>query len=364
MGLLLFSLSSLYFQHVPIQVMVPAMVPAMVLVQEMGMMISLISMMKGSGLIMQLLLRSVLHLKQKDIIVFNMFEKGHNQCKRKSLGTYSASIPNFVKAYTKQMEDNADIQGQGFDISDDAINLLECYQYAYNSDVIYAKIGCRSNTGKGFQIFSYSDQYCTQSLSSEVRVNVDISTLRVSFDTCNNCVIWPNNMDDDDSAEKKYDDGFYYDHDYDSPLCSAVWYYKSECNGRCKKLAQQSNRREYKHFSFIGKFFLFILSSLGIFLLLAVLAQRKKMSTQDALLEETAVKKVGLEMKYIPRVVLSLIVFISFLMLVRAKALTWFCLILADTSLFAYWSYLKYRAEGHVTIGGVQFYSDDEHSLG
>merc|ERR1712232_1004001 len=80
----------------------------------------------------------------------------------------------------------------------------------------------------------------------------------------------------------------------------------------------------------------------GIFLLLAVLAQRKKMSTQDALLEETAVKKVGLEMKYIPRVVLGLIIFISLLMLVKAKALTWFCLILADTSLFAYWSYLKY----------------------
>jgi len=171
-------------------------------------------------------------------------------------------------------------------------------------------------------------------------------------------------MGDDDNVEQKYDDGFFYDHDYDSPLCSAVWYYRSECNGRCKKLAQQSYKREYKHFSAVGKFFLFILSALGIFLLLAVLAQRKKMSTQDALLEETAVKKVGLEMKYIPRVVLGLIIFISLLMLVRAKTLTWFCLILADTSLFAYWSYLKYRAEGHVTIGGVQFYSDDEHSLG
>ena len=101
----------------------------------------------------------------------------------------------------------------------------------------------------------------------------------------------------------------------------------------------------------------------GFFMLLAVLAQRKKMSQEDALVEESAIKSVGLQMKYLPRIVLGLIVFIALLMLLQLRTLTWIFLLGTDGFLFSYWSYLKYRAEGHVTIGGFQLYSDDDHIL-
>merc|ERR1712238_432379 len=86
---------------------------------------------------------------------------------------------------------------------------------------------------------------------------------------------------------------------------------KQNVMGSVKKLARNSSKST-RTFSATGKFFLFVFSILGFFLLLAVLAQRKKMSTEDALIEEAAVKKVGLEMKYLPRIALGLIFVIAF----------------------------------------------------
>ena len=48
------------------------------------------------------------------------------------MGTYKASIPSFVKAYTKQVENDAELSGQGFDLSDDAMDLLQCSEHYYN----------------------------------------------------------------------------------------------------------------------------------------------------------------------------------------------------------------------------------------
>mmetsp|Transcript_15024 Transcript_15024/g.21464 ORF Transcript_15024/g.21464 Transcript_15024/m.21464 type:complete len:370 (+) Transcript_15024:93-1202(+) len=300
--------------------------------------------------------------KDEDYIVFEMFGKGHNVCKKKSLGYYKSTIPDFVKAYTKQMEDNADIEGQGFDLSEDAMNLLQCSQYYVNDALLYVKVGCRSNTGRGLQVMTYSDEYCTVKSNTNYNVNVDISTLRINFDTCKDCVVWPNNQGNDDQAQA-YDDGFYYDHEYESPLCSGAWFYKSECNGKCRKLTNSSSESKSKHFSVFGKFLLFVFSVLGLFLLLAVLAQRKKMSTKDALLEEAVVKKVGIEMKYIPRIVLGIILLVCLLMLLEIKVLTWLSLIIINMFLFGYWCYLKYRAEGKVTVGGIQLYSNDQREV-
>merc|ERR1712238_524759 len=253
------------------------------------------------------------------------------------LGTYRATLYDFVKAYTRQAEDDADANGQGFEASEDAMDLLECQGNYYddNGGYVYHKIVC-GNTGKAFKVATFSDEYCTGLSNQQKNMNIDLSTLRISYNTCYT--------------------------NQNSRLCSATWNYKAECNGKCKKLARNSSKST-RTFSATGKFFLFVFSILGFFLLLAVLAQRKKMSTEDALIEEAAVKKVGLEMKYLPRIALGLIFVIAFLMLLHIRTLTWIFLILTDIMLLGYWCYLKNRAEGQISIGGFQLYSDAEHSL-
>merc|ERR1712238_403624 len=70
--------------------------------------------------------------------------------------------------------------------------------------------------------------------------------------------------------------------------------------------------------------------------------------------EEAAVKKVGLEMKYLPRIALGLIFVIAFLMLLHIRTLTWIFLILTDIMLLGYWCYLKNRAEAATMVDEVK----------
>jgi hypothetical protein len=101
-----------------------------------------------------------------------------------------------------------------------------------------------------------------------------------------------------------------------------------------------------------------IIYSIGFLLLLAVLAQRKRMSNEDAFIEEAAVKSVGLEMKFIPRIILALIFFIALLILLHVKALTWFFLLSVNAGLLYYWIRLKYRAEGKVEVAGFNLFGN------
>jgi len=82
------------------------------------------------------------------------------------------------------------------------------------------------------------------------------------------------------------------------------------------------------------------------------------MSNEDAFIEEAAVKSIGLEMKFIPRIILALIFFIALLILLHVKALTWFFLLAVNAGLLYYWIRLKYRAEGKVEVAGVRLFGN------
>ena len=87
------------------------------------------------------------------------------------------------------------------------------------------------------------------------------------------------------------------------------------------------------------------------------------MSNEDAFIEEAAVKSVGLEMKYIPRIILALIFFIALLILLHVKALTWFFLLSVNAGLLYYWTRLKYRAEGKVEVAGIRIFGDSSPTM-
>mgnify|MGYP006102917927 CR=1 FL=1 len=59
-------------------------------------------------------------------VVFTLYNKNHNQCKRKAKGTYKASIETFVRAYTRQMEKEYEAKGAEYEVDEDVFEYLEC----------------------------------------------------------------------------------------------------------------------------------------------------------------------------------------------------------------------------------------------
>mmetsp|Transcript_19797 Transcript_19797/g.24419 ORF Transcript_19797/g.24419 Transcript_19797/m.24419 type:complete len:206 (-) Transcript_19797:2-619(-) len=132
--------------------------------------------------------RACVNMSDGDFVVFDIYQSNHNSCKKKSLGTYRADLQSFVLSYAKQQrQDNEQNNGNGYEVEDDVLQLTQCQQYYYNNNMFFLKLGCRESTGKGFQINAYKDMYCTEKASSNYNLGLDISSLRVNFDTCKNC---------------------------------------------------------------------------------------------------------------------------------------------------------------------------------
>jgi len=304
------------------------------------------------------------------VVVYQLYNKNHNQCKKKSRGTYKMGIGSFVKAYTRQMEKEYEAKGAEYEVDDEALEFLECQQYYYNNQMYYMKIGCR-NTGKAFQVHAYTDMYCTTQASTNYNMGVDISSLRVNFDTCKSCVATTYNQNNYNNGNNNnnynnYQNQNYYNNgamnQHESMLCSSANYYKETCNRSCRRSANKnsssSSRSNGEGFSTVGKFFLWVLSISAIFFLLAGLAQRKKMSKQDALIEEAAIKSSGVDKKLVPRIFVGFILFIIVLVLFKKKVLTWFFLVTVNIALLAYWMHLKNKAEQNAAVSGFQLYGE------
>ena len=228
------------------------------------------------------------------------------------------------------------------------------------------KIGCR-NTGSGFQVHAYSDMYCTQKvqLGGYNNMGVDISSLKVNFQTCKACVAQNGYNQYNNNNNNAYYNNYGGMSNHDSYLCSATYHYKENCNRACRRAAKNgssgsSSRTSYSGdgFSTVGKVFLWILSFSAIFFLLAGLAQRKKMSKQDTLIEEAAIKSSGVDKKYIPRIFIGFVLFIIILIIFKKKVLTWFFLVAINIALFGYWMHLKNKAEQNAAVSGFQLYGE------
>lgn len=297
-------------------------------------------------------------------VVYQLYNKGHNQCKRKSMGTYKLDLETFIRGYSKQMKQEYEAKGQDYEVDNDAMAYLECQEYYYNNNRLYMKVGCRS-TGKGFQMHAYTDAYCTTKASMNYNLGgIDISGLRVNFEVCKSCVASNgyNNYNNNNNGNGNNYYGYQNLFEHDSELCSVANHYKQTCNRSCRRQARRSSSSSRSSsgegFSTVGKFFLWVLSISAIFFLLAGLAQRKKMSKQDALIEEAAIKSSGVDKKFIPRIFIGLILFIIFLILFKRKTLTWFFLIALNIALLGYWMHLKNKAEQNAAVSGFQLYGD------
>ncbi len=69
-------------------------------------------------------------------MVFQMYKKGHNQCKRRSLGTYKMDVDYFVRAYVRQLQREYESKGQEYEVDGEAMEYLKCQQYYYNNNMV------------------------------------------------------------------------------------------------------------------------------------------------------------------------------------------------------------------------------------
>ena len=76
-----------------------------------------------------------------DYVVFDIFQKNHNTCKRNRLGTYRLDLQSFVVAYAKQQrQDNENGNGNGYEVDDEVMEFLQCQQYYYNNNMVSADL--------------------------------------------------------------------------------------------------------------------------------------------------------------------------------------------------------------------------------
>ena len=71
-----------------------------------------------------------------DEVVFELFKKGHNTCKKKSSGVYQTDVYTFVHAYVKQAEKDAENNGGEYEVDDEAMEFLSCQEYYYNNNLV------------------------------------------------------------------------------------------------------------------------------------------------------------------------------------------------------------------------------------
>lgn len=102
-------------------------------------------------------------------------------------------------------------------------------------------------------------------------MGIDISSLKVSFGACKSCVTqsrYGNQYNNYNNGQQYYGNQQYFD--YQTPLCSAAYYYKDNCNGKCRRMAKKASSGSSTYgsggsdgFSPLGKFFLWVLSISG-----------------------------------------------------------------------------------------------------
>jgi len=307
--------------------------------------------------------------KNKHVIAFDLFGKGHNQCRKKKEGTYLMDVGQFAKAYVGQKQVDYSLVGDEYDLPD-ALDYKECTAVEYNDIYYYAKLGCSS--AGGLKVLTYTDEYCTVEVGTNIGLYNDI---KISFNICQTCVSWPAESSDDDANagdddeeeddEIELDDNFENYHMYDSKLCGAAAQYQQSCGWGCKKelkkglsSSDSSSKRAWGGFE---KFCLFFWSVTAIALIWVVLKQRRMMSREDAIVEEAAMNGVGLKKRHVFPLALGTIFFVLFAMFMVWKKLTWLLLIGSNVGLFAHFVFLRRKAkksgaggDGYVKDAGLE----------
>ena len=118
---------------------------------------------------------------------------------------------------------------------------------------------------------------------------------------------------------------------------------------------------KFDYLSLLFSLFFFHVSNLqyvAMVLSFAVFGQRKRMDTQDILIEDAAIAKAGIKKEWIPKILIGTAVVILFFMAIKVRSMTFILLLTLNACLFLYWAQLKYRKDGYVDVAGRVIYGN------
>ena len=121
----------------------------------------------------------------KDVIVFQMFEAGSNHCTDDSLGTYIATVPEYMQGYLAQKEQDTEDQGYEYEESDVA-QYAYCTPFEIENQMFYFQLGCADGTTEELAVNIYEDNTCTTRsvVDGFDDSNIDVSAIQVSDYSC------------------------------------------------------------------------------------------------------------------------------------------------------------------------------------
>jgi len=216
---------------------------------------------------------------------------------------------------------------------------LDCTATQINGVDYYLQLGCNGDDTSLLAVNIYSDAQCTEHSVvdgyDDAGIEVDFA---VSFGKCTPCVIWMDKNDDE------IDDQYYVNKQTNAPLCSAMWMYKEECDGKCQLTGKASTDTD--GWNKADKVLLSILSLFGFGMLIAIIKKRQNMSNKDALLEQAAISAAGLQQSHILGIFALLILVITMFALLKLKKITWALLLMLNIFLFSY--LMKLTVDGSV----------------
>lgn len=303
--------------------------------------------------------KKCISVKNKDVIVYSIYEKYYNHCADKPVGTYMIDVPTFVSAYVDQLDLNAqDMYGDDY-VSPDT-TYVNCYPYETNNGAVYyVQIGCTDYSYQSLSVNVYKDNTCTtpdKNANGFDDTSIDVSQLQIPFKQCTSCINFvDSNLDD-------VDDHYFEQRFKNAPLCETVWEYKQKCGYSCRRKGNATT----KGWNSSDKILLSVLGIFSAIMLAVIMKKRTKMSKKDALLEEAAMSAAGIEHSHVVGAFATTLFFIFICGVAGWKGLTWTLLLIVNIILFAYLMKLTIDSGLNVPLGpdgqpiGADESSDDE----
>ena len=257
---------------------------------------------------------------------------------------------NPMSARRRSLHDHIDNDGQHSSsrrLDDNAV-----VDYTNGKDV-YIQVGCLPSTGKALSFHTYKDDQCKKPLdrygdnsdSRAILSSIGAQNVNVHFGACHHCVVWPEQVGDDDDASHHSrefvadDDQFWNNHGYDSPMCATVDAYRHRCGVKCR-VAMSEKYNGYGHYTrgltLTGKIIAWMMAaSVGVCIFL-IDRERKGVSTErDPLRKMLGGLRVGTPA--LCAVAAALVVLSILLELMELKYAFWIVLVSACAMFWAYW---------------------------
>jgi len=251
--------------------------------------------------------KKCIHIQNKDVIVYDIFDNGDSECSDGSEGFYT-DVPTYVAAMNKH-DKNTYV----------ADSYLDCIEKKVRGKPYYVRLGCSTTSTQALAVNLYEDSSCSTLSTLGSITELDVSDLEIPFKRCTSCAYW----------DSEYRDGSYY-----SEFCAILVQSGEECNNRCTKVSSVSVLND--GWTDSDKFLLGFLSIFGAALFVGIVLERQKMSKKEALLEEAAMTVAGLQKVHVCGIIVLFLLVVLIFALLQMKTLTWGLLLLSNIILFMY----------------------------